>query len=162
MHNKNLYTLLAVFVMAATALSACGVVDTITPPAGTTSAPAVVPTTTATQVPVNQNTGTATGSSNIQWPSAMPADVPVFTYGTITGSSNDILGSIQAAYENVTTDAFDKYQSDLKNAGWTISNATQSAYGFEIDATITPHTVVAMFVMSKNNGLTGAVTYTAH
>jgi hypothetical protein len=162
MRNKNLYTLLAVFVLAAMALSACGSAATTTPPVVATSVPIGAPTTAATQVQGNQNNGGGTGSGNIQWPSAMPADVPVFTYGTITGANNDILGSVQATFENVTSDAFDKYQSDLKNAGWTISNATQSAYGFEIDATIAPRTVVAMFITSKNNGLTGAVTYTAH
>ena len=161
MSNKSLHTLFAVFVIAATFLSACGSAVAATP-AAATSAPIVAPTTAATQVQVNQNNGGVTGTGNIQWPSAMPTDVPVFTYGTITGASNDILGSIQAAYESVTSDAFDKYQSDLKNAGWTISNATKSAYGFEIDATIAPRTVVAMFATSKSNGLTGAVTYNAH
>ena len=115
--------------------------------------------TTVGQVLVTQTNAGVTASGNFQWPSKMPTDVPQFTYGTITGSSNDIMTNIQATYENVTADAFDKYQSDLKKAGWTISNATQSAYGFEIDAAKAPRGVVAMFVSSKNNGLTGAVTY---
>jgi len=154
--------LFAVFVIAATVLSACGSAVAATPTAAAISAPIVALTTAPTQVQVNQNNGGVTGSGNIQWPSKMPTDVPVFTYGTITGASNDIMGSIQAVFDNVTPDAFDKYQIDLKNAGWTISNATQSAYGFEIDATIAPRTVVAMFVTSKSNGLTGAVTFNAH
>jgi len=72
------------------------------------------------------------------------------------------MGNIQATYENVTPDAFEKYQSDLKNAGWTITNATQSASGFEIDAAKSPRGVVAMFITSKDNGLKGAVTYNDH
>ena len=160
MHHKGLHTLLAVFVIAATVLTACGSAATAIPTAQVTSAPAVVPVAPATQA--SQSNGGSTGSNTVQWPSQMPTDVPVFTYGTITGSSNDILGSIQAAYENVTPDAFDKYQSDLKSAGWTISIAKQSAYGFEIDAAKTPRTVVAMFITSKSKGLTGAVTYTAN
>jgi hypothetical protein len=123
------------------------------------------------QVQVNQNNGGTTRNTNqdtaqaggtIQWPSQMPPDVPRFTYGTITGSSNNVMGSIQAAFANVTPDVFDKYQSDLKKAGWTISNATQSADGFEIDAAKAPRGVVAMFITSKNNGLKGAVTYNDH
>ncbi len=156
MRNKSLYTLLAIFAIAAAFLSACGSAAT---PAGTVPS---APTATTIQAQASQNPGGAAGSGSIQWPSAMPTDVPQFTYGTITGASNNIMGNVQAAYENVTADAFDKYQSDLKTAGWTISNATQSAYGFEIDATIAPRTVVAMFAASKNKGLTGAVTYNAH
>ncbi len=159
MHNKSLYTLIAVLVIAAAFLSACSSAATGTPAAAVPSAP----TTAASQTQASQNNnGGVTGSGTVQWPSAMPTDVPQFAYGTITGASNDIMGSIQATYKNVTADAFDKYQSDLKTAGWTITNATQSAAGFEIDATITPRTVVAMFVTSKNNELTGAVTYNAH
>lgn len=98
-------------------------------------------------------------SSSAQWPSKMPTDVPQFTYGTITGSNNDVMGSIQATYKNVPADAFKKYQADLKAAGWNITNATQSADGFEIDAAKAPRGVVAMFIASKSNGLSGAVTY---
>jgi hypothetical protein len=93
----------------------------------------------------------------------MPSDVPRFTYGTLTGSSNDVYGGgVQAAFDDVSADAFTKYQNDLRSAGWTISNATQSAAGFEIDATKAPRGVVAMFVNSKTHGLRGAVTYNDH
>ena len=118
--------------------------------------------TTGGQAQVSQINGGVTGSGAIQWPSKMPPDVPKFTYGTITGSNNNVMGSVQAAFANVTPDAFDKYQSDLKNAGWTISNATQSADGFEIDAAKAPRGVVAMFIASKSEGLKGAVTYNDH
>jgi hypothetical protein len=92
----------------------------------------------------------------------MPADVPQFTYGQITGDSNDIMGSVQATYRNASADAFTKYQADLKNDGWAISVATQSASGFEIDAAKAPRGVVVMFITSKTNGLSGAVTYNDH
>ena len=118
--------------------------------------------TIAVQIQATLVSAQSTASNDVQWPSKMPADVPQFTYGTITGSSNDIMGSIQAAYNNVTADAFTKYQADLKAAGWTISNATQSVNGFEIDAAKAPRGVVAMFITSKKNGLTGAVTYNDH
>lgn len=78
-------------------------------------------------------------SASAQWPSKMPSDVPKFTYGTITASSNDVYGgNVQATFADVTSDAFEKYQNDLKKAGWTISTANQSASGFEIDATKAP------------------------
>ena len=132
------------------------------PTAGVLPAITVGPASPATQIPVIQNNFSGTASSNIQWPSKMPADVPVFTYGTITGSSNAILGNIQGVFESVPAVAFNKYQSDLKNAGWAITNATQSTFGFEIDAAKAPRTVVAMFINSLKNGLTGAVTYNDH
>jgi hypothetical protein len=104
----------------------------------------------------------ASSSDSIQWPSKMPTDVPQFTYGTIIGSSNNVMGNIQATYKNATADAFTKYLADLKAAGWTISVSTQSADGFEIDAAKAPRGVVAMFINTKNNGLKGAVTYNDH
>ena len=102
------------------------------------------------------------GGENFQWPAKMPADVPKFTFGTITGASDNIMGNVQAAYKNVPADAFDKYQSDLKGAGWTIANARQTPDGFEIDAAKGKRGVVAMFIASKNDGLKGAVTYNDH
>lgn len=100
--------------------------------------------------------------ANPQWPGKMPPDVPKFTFGTITGASDNIMGNVQAAYKNVPADAFDKYQSELKSAGWTISNAQQTPDGFEIDAVKGRRGVVAMFITSKNDGLKGAVTYNDH
>ena len=160
MVNKNLYIPSALCLLALIVLSACGSAASAAPTLTTVvpAAATVAPASAATQAPVSQNT-VGTGSSNVQWPSQMPADVPVFTYGTITGSSNNIMGNIQGAFDNVSADAFTKYQSDLKNAGWTITVANQSASGFEIDATKTGRTVVAMFISTKKTGLTGAVTF---
>ena len=143
---------------ASLAVTPASLAVTPTTPAAAPTIPAVVPTSPA----VAPTSPSAAKSGSIQWPSKMPADVPLFTYGTITSSSNDIMGNIQASYNNVTADAFSKYQSDLKNAGWTISNANQSASGFEIDAAKAPRGVVAMFITSKTTGLTGAVTYNDH
>ena len=152
------------FVMALIGLSACGAAATATPSLLAVIIPTLAPVSTATLTPVAQNTSAApvSTSSGIQWPSAMPADVPIFTYGTITGSNNNVMGNVQGAYNNVPAEAFTKYQSDLKSAGWTISVANQSADGFEIDATKGVRTVVAMFINSKSTGLTGAVTYNGH
>jgi hypothetical protein len=162
MRNKSLYSVPAMFVIALTILSACSSAATATPTAAVISAPTVAPVSAATQAPVAQNSGSGTGSSSIQWPSAMPTDVPVFTYGTITGSNNNIMGNIQGAFDNVPAEAFTNYQSDLKTAGWTITVATQSTDGFEIDASKGARTVVAMFVSTQKTGLTGAVTYNGH
>jgi hypothetical protein len=117
----------------------------------------------ATLASVETAANTVSAADNgVQWPSKMPTDVPQFTYGTIIGSNNDVMGSVQAAYKNVSTDAFTKYQADLKAAGWTITNATQSADGFEIDAAKAPRGVVVMFINSKSDGLKGAITYNDH
>ena len=159
MRWKGFYVLVVLVFALSLAAAGCGQQES---KATATENPTEGPAQVTQNVQVTQNNGGATGSGTIQWPSMMPTDVPQFTYGTITGSSNNIMGSIQAAFENVTPDAFDKYQSDLKNAGWTISNATQSADGFEIDATKAPRGVVAMFITSKDNGLKGAVTYNDH
>jgi hypothetical protein len=164
MRKMNLYSVPAMFVMALIVLSACGSAATATPNLPAVILPTLAPVSTASQAPAAQNTaaGPASTSSGIQWPSAMPADVPIFTYGTITGSNNNVMGNVQGAYNNVPAEAFTKYQSDLKSAGWTISVANQSANGFEIDATKGVRTVVAMFINSKSTGLTGAVTYNGH
>ena len=158
----NLYSVPAMFVMALIILSACGSAATASPSLPAVIIPTLTPVSTATQAPVAQNTAAGPVSGNIQWPSAMPADVPVFTYGTITGSNNNVMGNVQGAYNNVPAEAFTKYQSDLKSAGWTVTVANQTAYGFEIDATKGVRTVVAMFINSKSTGLTGAVTYNGH
>jgi len=169
MRKMGLYSVPAMFIMALIILSACGSAATTTPTAAVVQIPTQAPVSLATQAPVSkatqapvsQNAGAGSGSS-FQWPSAMPADVPVFTYGTIAGSNNNIMGNVQAAYNNVPAEAFTKYQSDLKSAGWTITLANQSATGFEIDATKGGPTVVAMFYTSQKTGLTGAVTYNGH
>ena len=161
MRKMSLYALPVMIVMALTVLSACGSAATAAPTTAVVSMPTLAPVSAATQAPVAQNTGAGSGSS-IQWPSAMPTDVPIFTYGTITGSNNNIMGNVQGAFDNVPADAFTSYQSSLKTAGWTITVATQSASGFEIDASKGARSLVAMFYASQKTGLTGAVTYNGH
>jgi hypothetical protein len=155
--NRKRFVVLGVlgFVLSLAAVGCGKQATATTAPASTTgpqlqATPASVETAASTVGPTN---------SGIQWPSKMPTDVPQFTYGTITGSNNNVMGSIQAAYKNVSKDAFTKYKADLKAAGWKITNATQSADGFEIDAAKAPRGVVAMFINSKNDGLKGAITY---
>ncbi|MGA2112968.1 MAG: hypothetical protein ABSG98_12620 [Anaerolineales bacterium] len=162
MPSRRMRIRLAVFVMSAAVLCACNFSAAIAPTAAAPSAPVAALTMVATQIQVNQSSAGAAGNGTISWPSEMPADVPQFSYGTITASSNNVMGHIQATFRNVPADAYDKYQSDLKNAGWTITNATQSADGFEIDAAKAPRTVVALFIASKSGGFKGAVTYTAN
>ena len=87
----------------------------------------------------------------------MPSDVPVFTYGTITGANNNVLGKVQATFDQVSSDAFSKYQTDLKNAGWKISSAASDQS--EIDAKKGGATIVLMFLQSAKNGLKVTLTY---
>ncbi len=168
---KKQALLLGVFLVLLISIIACssgGVVAT-TPTAIQASGQGAPTTSSAATAPsiatllAGVSNGGAAGSGSIQWPSKMPLDVPRFPYGTITGANNNVMGSIQATFENVTSDAFDKYQSDLKSAGWVITNASQSADGSgEIDASKAPHRVVVMFLPSKNNGIKVAITYYDH
>ena len=111
----------------------------------------VPPTTTIPTFPA-----VTTESGKIQWPSAMPSDVPIFTYGTITGSNNNIMGSVQATFGNVAANASANYQNDLKNAGWNVYDVAVD--GSEIDADKGQRGVTVMFT---SNGTKAAVTYNA-
>ena len=178
MHNHQTRgVLLALLAIIALALSACGsaptIAPTVVPTAVPPAAPATAPVVAATQPPsgssatlqaadtlvasVKAGVGVA-GNGSAQWPSKMPADVPQFTYGTLTASNNNVMGAVQATFANVSADAFSKYQADLKQAGWTITTSSQTSDGFEIDASQGSQTLVAMFVLSKNSGLKGALT----
>lgn len=53
-----------------------------------------------------------------KWPTDMPANVPKFTYGTVTASSKTPEGW-SVIFEKVTTDAQTKYLADLTGKGWT-------------------------------------------
>jgi len=95
----------------------------------------------------------ATPSSNIQWPSAMPAAVPIFTYGTITGSNNNVNGTVQVTFDNVTdAGAPGKYASDLVNAGWGIYLNN----GVKVEASLSQSggTLSGLEVIFANNGAT--------
>jgi hypothetical protein len=102
------------------------------------------------------------GQTSARWPSEMPPDVPVFTYGTITASSNNVngAGAIQAVFDNVDPGAFDKYRNDLKKAGWTINDSQRSANGFEIDAEKNSRSLTTIMVANMTvpgKGISGAV-----
>lgn len=159
MNKKKVFVLGVLVLVLSLAAVGCGKQATATTAPASTTGPQLQATLASVETAVS-TVGPA--NSGVQWPSKMPTDVPQFTYGTITGSNNDVMGSVQAAYKNVSTDAYTKYQADLKAAGWTITNATQSADGFEIDAAKAPRGVVAMFINSKSDGLKGAITYNDH
>ena len=92
-----------------------------------------------------------------EWPSKMPADVPMFSYGKITGYKI-FIHAIVVNVEKATPDFFDKYQSDLKNAGWTITAASQTKETIIIQATKGQSTVEANF-SNGTGGLHGSVTF---
>jgi hypothetical protein len=107
-----------------------------------------------------QSQGAAQGGGTYQWPSQMPPDVPRFTYGTINFSQNDyaVMGTLQAVFINTTQDAFSKYQSDLKKAGWDVSlpnNTNIVAYKGQREVNV-------MFMNTNDNGLRVALTYYPH
>ena len=105
------------------------------------------------------NTGHGTSQGG-QWPSQMPPDVPKFSYGTIT-SSNVVGPNIMVFYSNVTPDFYDKYQSDLKNAGWTITSVAMYKANNILIATKGRRQVDVEF--SKHNGeLGGKLQYSAN
>jgi len=56
-----------------------------------------------------------------KWPTDLPTDVPKFTYGTVKATAKTTTngkGSWSITIENVQSDAYTKYVSDLKAAGW--------------------------------------------
>jgi hypothetical protein len=105
------------------------------------------------------NTGPGIVHTGGQWPSQMPPDVPKFNYGTI-GAAVAIPGnSVAVGIENATPDAFVKYQSDLKNAGWTIGMNVQLANSFMINATKGKSRISVNLDNSGGKGYKGMITY---
>jgi hypothetical protein len=90
----------------------------------------------------------------------MPPDVPKFTYGTITGFGSTS-GSVEVGINNATPDSFEKYQSDLKNAGWTILETSQIS-GYGIAAAKGKRGVNVSFGLNSSNELSGQVIYIAN
>ncbi len=100
--------------------------------------------------------GAAQTGGAVQWPSQMPPDVPRFNYGTIIYSSNNVFGgNMQAVFINATQDSFSKYQSDLKNEGWTVSSDNST----EVEAYKGRREVLSMFINTADSGLRVTVTY---
>lgn len=163
--KKNLLVFLALLIVSAFLVAGCGGGATGTgSPASQPQSQSQSQSQSQLQSQVQkllQNQGS--GQSNPQWPSAMPSYVPVFTYGTIYGSSNNVngAGAIQAVFDNVDQGAFNKYQNDLKNAGWTITNALHSDKGFEIDAERNGRsltTIMGLNMTVPGKGVSGALT----
>jgi hypothetical protein len=62
-----------------------------------------------------------------EWPNAIPADVPEFNYGSIhhtTYSEDSDVKGWGVFYEDVKLDAIDKYDTELKNKGFTTTKMT--------------------------------------
>jgi hypothetical protein len=141
-----LWVWLALLILVSAMVAGCGkgVSTSGSPAASSPEAPA-------------QNQSAA--QANAHWPSQWPSDVPRFTYGTITSN----IGDSAVEFKNVTPVAFNKYQSDLKKAGWTMKLAVQSANGaFTIIATKGQRSVATTQVTSTpgNPELSGSVVYT--
>jgi len=80
----------------------------------------------------------------VAWPEQMPSDVPVFKYAEIEASMvspSESGGAIVVGLKNVEKGAYDKYEQDLKAAGWeittdpgwTIEHITAEKGNFTID-----------------------------
>lgn len=65
----------------------------------------------------------------VAWPTKIPGDVPVFKYGKIDATlaaPGGGEGDVAIQFREVEEGAYDKYEQDLKNAGWEI--VTDSAW----------------------------------
>jgi hypothetical protein len=152
MKRKMLWVLLASLILVGIMVAGCNKGGSIS---SSPSAPAQ-----------NQNGGSAANTNQgaaqaSQWPSQMPPDVPKFTYGTITGFGSTS-NSIVVFINNASPDSFDKYQSDLKNAGWTIKETSQ-INGYGINAAKGERRVTVTFGSNSSSGneLQGQVLYNA-
>jgi hypothetical protein len=114
--------------------------------------------------------GLQMGSTD-QWPSQIPPDVPRFTYGKIFfAGSKTVVATEQATgerpgqgiimmFNSVPLDAFEKYQNDLKNAGWTIGMATQNAGAFMFAASKGKQAIMATFEPAGKKEFSGEIAY---
>ena len=87
----------------------------------------------------------------------MPPEVPKFIYGTIIECKVSAY-QIALKVEKATPDSFNKYQSDLKNAGWTIATASQSNGTMIIQATKGQNTI-EVNLSNSDSGLNGSIVY---
>jgi hypothetical protein len=106
-----------------------------------------------------------------QWPSQIPPDVPRFTSGKIFfDGTKTVVATGQATgerpgqgimmmFNSVPSDSFEKYQNDLKNAGWTIGIATQNAGGFMFAASRGRQAIMATFEPTGKKEFSGEITY---
>lgn len=82
--------------------------------AGETNNTAVVEQTNAEEANVEETNTIA------MWMEDIPEEVPEFTYGDVIQGEKG-MGSWIVDFENVPADALEKYNQDLKNAGWSAS-----------------------------------------
>lgn len=164
MRRNGIYVLITLVIVLSLIAGGCGYI-------AKRATEKTIQSATGNQVEVNQNNGSVTvknsqgtfqAGGTYQWPSAMPSDVPQFSYGKITSVIQDNSSSnqgVEVGFNNVTPDAFDKYKNDLQNAGWTVDNTTQTTDGFLVGATKGKRTVLASFSSDGNNTFSGAVVY---
>jgi len=80
-------------------------------------------------VTIKTKDGTTTMSETSEWPSDMFPDVPKFTYGVVERVSKGTEGGMQkfnVYLRDVEDGAFEKYDADIKAAGWESQMMTQS------------------------------------
>jgi len=150
---KKVTVLVSMLLVIAFVMAGCSGGSATKSPSTTANAPM---STVPSSITISTLPSVTTLSGSLKWPSAMPADVPIFTYGTITGSNNNVMGGVQATFGNVTANASASYQTDLTNAGWNVYNVAPD--GSEIDADKGARGVTVMFT---SNGTKAAVTYNA-
>jgi hypothetical protein len=64
--------------------------------------------------------------SSTEWPDTIPSAVPEFEYGDVNSvvtSSDEESSYWTVGFENIQSDAADKYVDDLEDEGWTLSNS---------------------------------------
>ncbi len=113
-------------------------------------------------VEVKIGADTLKAGADYKWPEQLPADAPEFTYGQIVSiieNSTAESDSIFVGIDGVDDDAFDKYKSDVENAGWTINTTNRGNDEFFIIATKENRNMVASFSNRSEKGLSGGVTY---
>ena len=132
---KRVIVFVSILLVVTFIIAGCSGGSTKTSVSTTVNAP-MSSVTSSTIAPTSPAVATTTGS-NIQWPSAMPTDVPIFTYGTITGSNNNVNGTVQVTFDKITdAGAPGKYASDLMKAGWNIYCIQHNSQGIEIEASL--------------------------
>jgi hypothetical protein len=129
------------------------------------SAKTSVSTTVNTVKSTAATTVTSSPAVTAGWPAAALAGVPVFTYGTVTGYTNNANGSVQVAIANITgTSAPGDYTSDLTKAGWSIylSVYNTAAQGTEIEASLGQNGGVSgLEILFTSSGTRATITYNA-
>lgn len=88
-------------------------------------------------VTIKTKDGTTTMSETSEWPSDMFSDVPRFTYGVVEHVTKGVEGGMQkfnVHLRDVEDGALEKYDADIRAAGWESQSMTQSDEGGMISA----------------------------